>query len=451
MTELTLDGYTPSADVIAAEMAVAGAAIRSKTALDEAAALLTPEDFYSPAGAVFAAALQVLADHRDVEPATVLRALQARGDLLQVGGGAYIATLMEHAAWGNIATLSGDVSADAQRRRVQQACQVGARMTVGGTWDADADLDHIRKLLDEAAARRTGEPPSGVAEGMAALLEDLENPPAVGAGVAPPYKDLQHLITSFLPGELIVVGARPSVGKSTMGVDAARSASIHQGVPTVMFTLEMPERQILQRITAAESGVLFKAIREHTVSRAELERITDVGARICQAPLTVDYAPGCTLERIRATLRGMSRAVPAGLVVVDYLGIMRGPRAESRQYEVAAITNELKTMAGEFEAPILLLSQLNREVEHRADKKPQMSDLRDSGAIEQDADVVILIHRDDAQNPESPRAGEVDLIVAKNRNGPTGTASVAAQLHYARFVDMAHPQMPSGRPDLRAV
>jgi replicative DNA helicase len=317
-------------------------------------------------------------------------------------------------------------------------------------WDADVDLDAIRKLLDEAAARRTGEPPTGVADEMAALLEDLENPPAARAGVAPPYKDIQHLVASFLPGELIVVGARPSVGKSTLGVDAARSAAIGQGVPTVVFTLEMPKRQVLQRITAAESRVSLKSVIDLAVTPADLERVTQAGVRICQAPLTIDYAPGCTIERIRATLRGMSRAVPAGLVVVDYLGLMRGPRAESRQQEVAAMSGELKIMAGEFGVPIVLLSQLNRNPEQRADKKPALADLRDSGAVEQDADVVILIHREDAQNPESPRAGEVDLIVAKNRNGPTGVATVASQLHYARFVDMARPH-PQGRPDLRAV
>ncbi|TQS30020.1 DnaB-like helicase C-terminal domain-containing protein [Microbispora sp. KK1-11] len=450
LDDLTLTGFTPSPAVIAAEMAIVGAAIQSKAALDEAAALLTPEDFYSEAGMVFAAAQDVLADGRTVEPATVMGALQARGDLLKVGGGPYLGKLIEHAAYGNIATLAEDVSADAQRRRVQQACQRGARMTTSGVWDPDADLDMIRKLLDEAATRRTGEMPSGVADEMAALLEELENPPTVQAGVAPPYKDLQRLIPSFLPGGLYVVGARPSYGKSTVGVDAAREAAIHQGIDTVVFTLEMPKKQVLQRISAAESGVQLTSIIEHTVTRSELERITDAGVRICAAPLTVDYAPGCTVDRIRATLRSKMRTSPAGLVVVDYLGLMRGPRAESRQQEVAAISRELKLMAGEFDVPIVALSQLNRKPEDRADRKPQMSDLRDSGAVEQDADAVILIHRD--KDPESPRAGEVDLIVEKNRNGPTGVIAVASQLHYARFVDMApNHTAPSGRPNLRAV
>lgn len=452
--DLTLDGWAPSPGVLAAEMAIAGAAIQSRTALEEAAAVLEPADFYGPAGIVFAAALQVLADGRQVEPAAVLGELDARGDLARTGGGAYLATLMEHAALnGNVAHFADLVSADAVRRRVQQACQRGARMTESGLFDPDADLDQIRKALDEAAIRRTGEPPSGVADEMAALLDELENPPATVPGVPPPYRDLQQFVTSFLPGGLYVVGARPAVGKSTVGVDAARTAAIDHGIPTVVFTLEMPKRQLMQRITAAEARVSLRSIIERTVTREDLDKVTQAGVRICRAPLTIDYAPGCTIDRIRATLRSMSRTTPAGLVVVDYLGLMRGPaRAESRQQEIAAISGELKIMAGEFEVPIVALSQLNRKPEERADKKPALFDLRDSGAVEQDADGVILIHREDAYDRESPRAGEVDLIVAKNRNGPTGTVTVASQLHFARFVDMApNHTAPSGRPNLRAV
>ncbi|MEU8199405.1 replicative DNA helicase [Microbispora amethystogenes] len=449
---LSLDGYAPSPAVIAAEMAIVGAAIQSRSALDEASATVEPADFFRPAHRlIFAAAQAVLAAGLKLEPTAVLEELQKQGELPRVGGGPYLHTLMRHAAWGNIGYHADLVSGDAQRRRVQLACQAGARRTESPAWDPDLDLDHIRKQIDEAAVRRTGEMPSGVADEMVALLEELENPPAVRPGVAPPYRDLQRLIPSLLPGGLYVVGARPSYGKSTVGVDAAREAAIRQGVETVVFTLEMPKKQLLQRITAAESGVQLGSIIEHTVTRAELERITDVGVRICTAPLTIDYAPGCTVERIRATLRSKMRTSPAGLVVVDYLGLMRGPvRAESKQQEIAAITGELKIMAGEFEVPIMLLSQLNRKPEERADRKPQMSDLRDSGAVEQDADVVILIHRD--KDPESPRSGEADLIVEKNRNGPTGVVAVASQLHYARFVDMApNHTAPSGRPNLRAI
>jgi len=447
--DLTLDGYTPSPAVIAAEMAVAGAVIQSRTALEEAASLLDPSDFYSPAGTVFAAALAVHADGRHIEPVAILEELQARGDLNRVGGGPYLHTLMQHAATGNISYHAGLISGDAVRRRVHLACQRALHMTTSPAWDPDVDLDQIRKELDEAATRSTGEPPSGVADEMVALLEDLENPPATVPGVVPPYRDLADLVPVFRPGELIVVGARPSVGKSTLGIDLVRSAAVHAGQRCVLVTLEMPKRQVLQRVTAAEAKVPLKAITDYRVTPDELDRIAEAGVRIGQAPLVIDYAPGCTIARIRATLRSMSRTAPAELLVVDYLGLMTAPRAETRQQEVATLSRELKLLAGDFNLPVVALSQLNRQPEQRADKRPQISDLRESGAVEQDADVVILLHREDAYDPESPRAGEVDLIVAKNRNGLTGTVVVASQLHYARFVDMAPPSM-RGRPDLRA-
>lgn len=446
--DVTLDGYTPSPAVIAAEMAVAGAVIQSRTALEEAASLLDPSDFYSPAGTVFAAALAVHADGRHIEPVAILEELQARGDLNRVGGGPYLHTLMQHAATGNISYHAGLISGDAVRRRVHLACQRALHMTTSPAWDPEADLDQIRKELDQAAARTTGEPPTVVAEEMAALLDELENPPAAPPGVTPPYRDLADLVPAFRPGELIVVGARPSIGKSTLGIDLVRSAAVHAGQRCLLVTLEMPARQVLQRITAAEAKVPLKSITDHTVTEEELDRIAEAGVRIGQAPLVIDYAPGCTIARIRATLRSMSRTAPAELLVVDYLGLMTAPRAENRQQEVATLSRELKLIAGEFNLPVVALSQLNRGPEQRADKRPQMSDLRESGAVEQDADVVILLHREDAYDPESPRAGEVDLIVAKHRNGPTGTVTIASQLHYARFVDMAAPPL-AGRPDLR--
>jgi len=447
--DTTLDGYAPSPAVIAAEMAVAGAVIQSRTALEEAAALLTPADFYTPAGVVFDAAIALLDDRRHIEPVAVLEKLQERGDLARVGGGPYLHTLIEHAATGNISYHARIIAGDAVRRRVHLACQRALHMTTSPAWDPEADLDQIRKELDQAAARTTGEPPTVVAEEMAALLDELENPPAAPPGVTPPYRDLADLVPAFRPGELIVVGARPSIGKSTLGIDLVRSAAVHAGQRCLLVTLEMPARQVLQRITAAEAKVPLKSITDHTVTKEELDRIAEAGVRISQAPLVIDYAPGCTIARIRATLRSMSRTAPAELLVVDYLGLMTAPRAENRQQEVATLSRELKLIAGEFNLPVVALSQLNRGPEQRADKRPQMSDLRESGAVEQDADVVILLHREDAYDPESPRAGEVDLIVAKHRNGPTGTVTVASQLHYARFVDMAAPPL-AGRPDLRA-
>src|SRR5690606_25277993 len=259
------------------------AVIQSRTALEEAASLLDPSDFYSPAGAVFAAALAVHGDGRHIEPVAILEELQARGDLNRVGGGPYLHTLMQHAATGNITHHAGLISGDAVRRRVHLTCQRALHMTGSPAWDPDVDLDQIRKELDEAATRSTGEAPSGVADEMAALLEDLENPPDTVPGVVPPYRDLADLVPVFHPGELIVVGARPSVGKSTFGTDLVRAAAVHAGQRCVLVTLEMPKRQVLQRVTAAEAKVPLKAITDYRVTPDELDRIAEAGVGTGQA------------------------------------------------------------------------------------------------------------------------------------------------------------------------
>lgn len=448
--ELVEAGWAPGADIAAAEMAVVGAAIQWKSALEELAEILQPDDFYTTAGLVYAAALALLEDGRPIDPTAVFGELQTRGDAERVGGGVYLHTLTQHAAVGGSWSYHARrVADDALRRRLNLACSRALQVTESKAWDAEADIDLIRKLIDEAAARRVGQEPTDVSEGMMALLDDLENPPEVVPGIAPPYLDLEMLVTSYQPGQLIVVGARPSVGKSTFAVDVIRSAALRDNQRTLLFTLEMSEREVLQRMVSAEAKVNLATIRAYKVNEAELERIAQAGARISGAPLTIDDQPGLTLERIRARLRTMSRTEAPGIVIIDYLQLMTPPKAASREQEIAVTTRGLKLLAMEFKVPIMLLSQLNRGPEQRADKKPLASDLRESGATEQDADMIILLHREDAYDPESPRAGEADLIVAKNRSGPRSTITVASQLHYSRFVDMAAPvHTPRPRAEL---
>lgn len=432
------DAWMPSPAIIAAEIAVVGAAIQAKTALEEAAELVTAADFHGVAGTVYGAALALLDDGKPVDPPAVLGVLAAAGDLERVGGGPALARLIEHAAKdGAVAYHARRVAADARRRRLNLACHRGQQVTEANGWDDDADPDLIRKLIDEAAVRPGDRVDYDVAGEMAALLDDLENPPPAPAGVIPPFQDLAHLLTVHQPGQLIVVGARPSVGKSTYAVDTMRKAAIRDGQLAVMFTLEMRRREVLQRMSSAEAGVSLHAIRANQVGEGDLERLVDAASRISGAPLIIDDRSGCSLEHVRATLRSLSRTGPLGIVVIDYLQLMTPPKAPNREQEIASLTRGLKLMANEFEVPIMLLSQLNREAEKRTDKRPQPSDLRESGATEQDSDVIILLHREDAHDRESARAGEADLIVAKNRNGPTATITVAHQLHYSRFVDMA--------------
>jgi len=225
---------------------------------------------------------------------------------------------------------------------------------------------------------------------------------------------------------------------STAAMDFARSASVRHGQASAIFSLEMSKIEIVTRMLSAEAKVPLHVLRSGQLSDDDWTRLARRMGEISEAPVFVDDTPNMTLMEIRAKARRLRQRNDLKLVVVDYLQLMTSPkRVESRQQEVADLSRGLKLLAKEIECPVVAVSQLNRGPEQRTDKRPQLSDLRESGSIEQDADVVILLHRDDYYDKESPRAGEADFIVAKHRNGPTDTVTVAAQLHFSRFVDMA--------------
>jgi replicative DNA helicase len=259
-------------------------------------------------------------------------------------------------------------------------------------------------------------------------------------GVPTGFSDLDSLTNGFQPGQLIVVGARPAMGKSTLALDFARAASVKHDLTAAFFSLEMGRAEITQRLYSAESRVALHHLRSGSVTEQDLDRLARRTQAIEAAPLVIDDSAELTCLEIRSRARRMKQSHGLDLLIVDYLQLMKTGsvrRAESRQQEVSDMSRDLKLLAKELEIPVIALSQLNRGPEQRTEKRPQVSDLRESGSIEQDADMVILLHREDAYEKESPRAGEADLIVGKHRNGPTATVTVAFQGHYSRFVDMA--------------
>jgi replicative DNA helicase len=236
---------------------------------------------------------------------------------------------------------------------------------------------------------------------------------------------------------MIVIAARPAVGKSTFALDFARSAAIKNNLATVMFSLEMGRNEIAMRLLSAEATIGLQDLRKGTIKDEQWSKIATTMGRMNDAPLFIDDSPNLTMMEIRAKARRLKQRHDLRLVVVDYLQLLSsGKRVESRQIEVSEFSRQMKLLAKELEVPIVAIAQLNRGAEQRTDKRPMLSDLRESGSLEQDADVVILLHRDDAYDRDSTRPGEADLIVAKHRAGPTDTVVVAFQGHYSRFVDM---------------
>jgi replicative DNA helicase len=277
-------------------------------------------------------------------------------------------------------------------------------------------------------------------EGALDEIESISNRSGQMTGVPTGFTDLDQLTNGLHAGQMVIIAARPAIGKSTLGLDLARSCSIRNGLTSVIFSLEMGRNEITMRLLSAEARVALHHMRSGTMTDDDWARLARRMGEVSAAPLFIDDSPNMSMMEIRAKCRRLKQRHDLRLVIVDYLQLMSSGgsrRPESRQQEVSEMSRALKLLAKELELPVIAIAQLNRGPEQRTDKRPMMSDLRESGSLEQDADVVILLHREDAYERESPRAGEADLIVAKHRNGPTATITVAFQGHYSRFVDMA--------------
>src|SRR5699024_6495537 len=254
-------------------------------------------------------------------------------------------------------------------------------------------------------------------------------------GVPTGFADLDELTNGLHPGQLVLVAARPALGKSTLALDLARASAIKHNLPTIFFSLEMVKSEIAMRLLSAEASIGLQKMRKGMLENDEWMRIARKRSDINDAPLYIDDSPNMTLVEIRAKCRRLKQRVGLKLIVIDYLQLMTsGKKVENRQQEVAEFSRALKLMAKELQVPVVALSQLNRGSEQRADKRPMISDLRESGSVEQDSDIVILLHRDEVYD-KLARPGEADLIVAKHRNGPTAELVLAAPLHYSKFSD----------------
>jgi replicative DNA helicase len=305
--------------------------------------------------------------------------------------------------------------------------------------DVDDAVDSAQAEVYQVTESRMSEDYIQLSQLLPAALDEIE---AISAGVTREgvmtgFKDLDALTNGFHAGNMVVLAARPGVGKSTLGLDIARHASIKNGDTSVIFSLEMSRSEITMRMLSAEARVGLNNIRSGSLSDEEWGRLAKRMGEISEAPLFIDDSANLSLMEIRAKARRLKQRHNLKLIVIDYLQLMTsGKKVENRQQEVSEFSRNLKLLAKELNVPIIAISQLNRSPEQRSDKKPMLSDLRESGSIEQDADVVILLHRDEMYDSQS-RSGEADLIVAKHRNGQTRTITVAAQLHFARFADMA--------------
>ncbi|MFJ6579303.1 replicative DNA helicase [Streptomyces sp. NPDC091368] len=307
-------------------------------------------------------------------------------------------------------------------------------------FDADADVAAVQAALDGVVRQSAADETIQVGDVLEGVLIRATTPPTMDDRIPTGFIDLDNLLTGgWAAGQMIVVGARPAMGKTTFGLGLARAAAVRNGIPTLFESLEMGRDELGNSVVSAEARVALHHIKLGIVGddTSAVQRLAKRTPAIKAAPLFINDNAFLTMPVLRARVRHLVRTAGLRLVIIDYLQLMQAPKAENRQVAVSELSRQLKLLAKEFGITVIVLAQLNRGPEQRTDKKPMVSDLRESGSIEQDADIVILLHREDAYEKESSRAGEADFIVGKHRGGPTATITAAFQGHYARFVDMS--------------
>ncbi|MGJ5831379.1 replicative DNA helicase [Streptomyces ossamyceticus] len=430
---------------VEAERAVLGSMILSSRAAEEVIEIVKPEHFYRPTHeTIYRALLNLHTAGEAHDPIALTNQLEKDGDLTRCGGHAYPFTLVQAVpTTAHAEHYAGIVREKAILRKILAA---STRMADGVhnrqntpdeiVQDAYDTLEGLTALTD------TGDEDlsigADIMDTIAEVVDIRENGPQTGLLTG--FHDFDALTGGLLPGQFILIAARPAMGKSVLAGDIARTAAIRNDVPTVFFSLEMGRKELEKRFLAAQATYPLHWMKtKGPIDDGKILDLIEAGKDMQSSPLFIVADTGITLAKIRSRCRRVQRQHGLGLIVIDYLQLMSGEtngRSDNRQQEVSRISRGLKTLAMDLQVPVIALSQLNRGPEQRQDKKPMVADLRESGSLEQDADIVILLHREDAYEKESPRAGEADLIVAKHRNGPTSTITVAFQGHYARFIDM---------------
>ncbi|MBI1844922.1 MAG: replicative DNA helicase [Actinobacteria bacterium] len=428
-----------------AEESLLGAMLLSRDAVVAAAEVgLNSGDFYKPAhGHIHEAINSLYGAGEPADPVTVAEELRRSGLLEAVGGPAFLVTLQARTpATSNAARYARIIEEHALLRRLIGVAGEIAEMGYALPEDVSGAVDRAEALVFDVAQRRVTDSLAPIRDLLDASLTRLEMLYEKGdsiTGVATGYHDLDELLSGLQPSSLVIVGARPATGKTAFALGMAAHAALESGRPVLLFSLEMSHLEITQRMLGAEARVDSTRLRNGRLTESDWTKISHAIGRLAEAPLYIDDNPQISVMEIRAKARRLkSKVGDLGMVVVDYLQLMTGrTSAENRQVEVSEISRGLKILARELETPVVALSQLSRQLESRADKRPMLSDLRESGSLEQDADVVMFLYRDELYNSESPDRGTAEVLVTKHRSGPTGMVRLAFLDHHTRFANMS--------------
>lgn len=428
-----------------AEQSTLGGMLLSQEAVAEVFEEVRGRDFYAPKHEVIYDALLALYSRGEpTDVITVTDELVKGGKLVQAGGADYLHTLTSIVPTAaNAGFYARIVSEKATLRRL---VEVGTKIAQSGYQNEGDVIDLVNQAqadIYNVVSLGGGEDVADLSIAIDDAVREIEAAQSRGGeivGVPTGFTELDEKTHGLHSGQLVLIAARPAVGKSTLALDIARNAAIRNRQATVVFSLEMTRAEIAMRMISAETAIPLQNLRKGTINDSDWAKFAQVRSQINDAPLYIDDSPNMTLVEIRAKCRRLAQRLDLKLIVIDYLQLMSsGKKVESRQQEVSEFSRALKLLAKELKIPVIALSQLNRQSEQGgSNKKPEISQLRESGSLEQDADVVLLLHREGLGEQNHPRAGEADLILAKQRNGPTGTVVVAFQGMYSRFMNMKH-------------
>jgi replicative DNA helicase len=429
---------------IAAEESLLGAMLLSKDAIADAIEIIETADFYKPAHQhVYEAITSLYSVGEPADTVTVAAELDRAGLLAGMGGGGSLVTLQAGTpAATNASKYAKIVHEHSLLRRLIHVGTDIAEIGYSQPDDVVKAIDSAETQVFNLSQGRAADTLAPIRDLLDANLDRLEQLYEQGdtiTGTPTGFLDLDELLSGLQPSSLVVVGARPAMGKTSFALNLVAHAAMTAERPVLFFSLEMSQLEISQRLLCAEARVDATRVRNGKLSEDDWSRISHGVGRLAEAPVWIDDNPQITVMEIRAKARRLkSRVGDLSMVVVDYLQLMTGRNgAESRQVEVAEISRGLKILARELECPVVALSQLSRQLEQRQDKRPMLSDLRESGSIEQDADVVMFLYRDEVYDADSPDIGTAEILVAKHRAGPTGMVRVAFLPHFTRFANMA--------------
>ena len=436
---------------VEAEVSVLGAMLQDSVAVLRATEHLRPEDFYQPEHKeIFSVMMDLYLQRRPIDLVTMHSELARRGTLEGVGGNAYLMKILNSVPTSaNVKAYIDIVQEKSTMRKLIQACQKISGECFTQQTPVETILSSAEKAIFDIVMNQTdGETLVPLREVLVKTYDQIDELSrlhgAIG-GVPTGFIDLDNLLTGLHPGELVVVGARPSMGKTSFAMNIASHASLKHGKSVAVFTLEMPREQIAMRMLCSDAQVDMQRVRKGTLTDKDWSSLANSVQHMADAPMYIDDTAGITPSQLRSRCRRLKMDKGLDLVVVDYLGLMKADgRVESRQLEVSEISRQLKAIALDMKIPIVACAQLSRANKDRIDKRPVLSDLRDSGSIEQDADVVMFLHREEYYNKDTEDKNIGEVIISKQRSGPLGTVKLAWLSEYTTFANLARDNGPSG-------